>query len=182
MSADAQSTTNAAPAKIQLATFGSGCFWCTEAVFETLPGVKSVVSGYAGGRVPNPTYKQVCSGDTGHAEVVQIEFDPAAVSYESLLDLFWKSHDPTTPNRQGADVGTQYRSVIFCHDEAQKKAAEKSKANAQLRFSLPIVTEILPAPTFYPAEEYHQDFFRRNPHHPYCAAVIQTKLQKLKKP
>jgi peptide-methionine (S)-S-oxide reductase len=167
--------------KTQLATFGGGCFWCTEAVFETFDGVKAVTSGYAGGQAPNPTYKQVCSGDTGHAEVIQIEFDTAKITYEQLLDIFWEAHDPTTPDRQGRDTGTQYRSIILYHDEAQKRAAEKSKAEATKRFKDPIVTEIAPLTKFYPAEEYHQDYFRRNPSAPYCAVVISPKLKKLQK-
>lgn len=181
MNAAPDSQTNSASSKTQLATFGGGCFWCTEAVFETFDGVKSVVSGYAGGATPNPTYREVCSGTTGHAEVIQMEFDPAKISYEKLLDIFWEAHDPTTLNRQGADEGTQYRSVIYYHDETQKKAAEKSKAAAQARFKNAIVTEIAALPKFYPAEAYHQDYFRRNPNAPYCAVVISPKLQKLQK-
>jgi peptide-methionine (S)-S-oxide reductase len=165
---------------VELATFGGGCFWCVEAIFEKLDGVKSVVSGYAGGRKENPTYKEVCSGNTGHAEVVQIEFDPQKISYEKLLEIFWQAHDPTTMNRQGADAGTQYRSVIFYHTEAQKKAAEKSKEAAQWNFTAPIVTEISSLTKFYPAEDYHQDYFRNNPNAPYCSVVIRPKLEKLK--
>lgn len=161
------------------ATFGGGCFWCTEAVFESEPGVKSVTSGYAGGHVKDPTYDQVCDGTTGHAEVIQIEFDPAVVSFERLLELFWDAHDPTTLNRQGADVGTQYRSIILYHDDAQKQAAEKSKAAAQAELNRPIVTEIAPLGEFYPAEKYHQDYFRNNRGAPYCRAVIAPKLKKL---
>jgi len=182
MNTEADSPTNAPPAKTQLATFGGGCFWCTEAVFERLDGVKSVVSGYAGGKTPNPTYKQVCSGETGHAEVIQVEFDPAKISFAKLLETFWQAHDPTTLNRQGADAGTQYRSVIYYHDEAQKQAAEKSKKDAQIQFTAPIVTEIAPMAKFYAAEDYHQDYFRNNPNAPYCSFVIRPKLQKLKKP
>lgn len=167
------------PSKTEKATFGGGCFWCTEAVFEKLDGVISVTSGYAGGHTPNPTYKQVCTGETGHAEVVQIEFDPARITYEQLLQVFWLAHDPTTPNRQGADVGTQYRSIILYHDEAQRQAAERSKDEAQKHFSRPIVTEIVPLKAFYPAEHYHQDFFRNNPRQVYCQAVIAPKLKKL---
>ncbi len=163
----------------QLATFGGGCFWCVEAVFERLPGVQSVTSGYAGSPMPNPDYKQVCSGMTGHAEVVQIEFDPAAISFERLLEIFWLAHDPTTLNRQGADQGTQYRSIILHHDDTQRVAAEKSKTVAQSKFSDPIVTEIVPLEKFWPAEEYHQDFFRNNPRQPYCLATIPAKLKKL---
>ncbi|MBI2924630.1 MAG: peptide-methionine (S)-S-oxide reductase MsrA [Verrucomicrobia bacterium] len=165
----------------ELATFGGGCFWCTEAVFERLDGVKAVTSGYAGGPKANPTYKEVCEGDTGHAEVIQIEFDPAKISFEKLLDLFWDAHDPTTLNRQGADSGTQYRSVIFFHSEAQKTAAEKSKRAAAARFRDPIVTEIAPLTKFYKAEAYHQDYFRNNSNAPYCRVVIRPKIEKLDK-
>jgi len=165
----------------QFATFGGGCFWCLEAFYETFEGVKSVVSGYAGGQTANPTYKQVCGGDTGHAEVVQIEFDPTRISYEQLLEIFWEIHDPTTLNRQGNDVGTQYRSAIYYHDESQKQAVEKSSAAMRKKFDQPITTEIAPLKKFYPAEEYHQDYFRRNPNQPYCAYVISPKLQKLQK-
>ncbi len=167
--------------RTQLATFGGGCFCCVEAVFETVKGVKSVTSGYAGGTAPNPTYKQVCTGETGHAEVVQIEFDPTMVSYEQLLEVFWKAHDPTTPNAQGMDFGTQYRSIILYHDEAQQKAAAKSKQEAAREFRDPIVTEIVPLTHFYPAEDYHQHYFRKNPNAPYCAYVIRPKLKKLGK-
>lgn len=167
--------------KTQLATFGGGCFWCTEAVFELLPGVKRVESGYAGGHVPNPTYKQVCTGETGHAEVIRIEFDPAVVSYERLVEVFFEAHDPTTLNRQGADEGTQYRSVIFYHDDAQKTAAEKGKVAAQAQFDDPIVTEISPLPKYYPAEDYHQDYFKNNPNQGYCSFVIRPKVTKLQK-
>jgi len=164
----------------QRATFGGGCFWCIEAVFESLPGVRSVVSGYAGGRKPNPTYKEVCSGATGHAEVVQIEFDPSVVSYPELLRVFWEAHDPTTLNRQGPDVGTQYRSVIFYHDEAQRIAAAKSKAEMASRRGRVVVTELAPFTAFYPAEPYHQDYYRNNPQQPYCRMFIQPKLEKLR--
>lgn len=169
------------PAKTELATLGGGCFWCTEAVFQMIPGVKSVVSGYAGGKTENPTYKEVCSGNTGHAEVIQVEFDPAQVSYEKVLETFWEAHDPTTLNRQGADVGTQYRSIILYHSPEQKAAAEKSKAEAQKHFSKPIVTEIVPLTKFYRAEGYHQDYFRNNTTQPYCTVVIQPKVDKFKK-
>lgn len=172
--------TSASPAVLQKATFGGGCFWCTEAFFELVDGVKGVVSGYAGGSKLNPTYEDICTGATGHAEVIQVEFDASKVSYEKLLEAFWKAHDPTTLNRQGADEGTQYRSVIFFHDEAQKKAAEASKTAAQAKFPRPIVTEISPLPKFYPAEEYHQDYFRRNPDKGYCRIVIKPKLDKYK--
>jgi len=165
---------------LQKATFGAGCFWCVEAVFEGIEGVHSVVAGYAGGSVPNPTYKDVCSGKTGHAEVAQLTYDSSKVTYEHLLDLFWKSHDPTTLNRQGADIGTQYRSVIFYHDENQKASAEQSKREASKKFTSPIVTEITPLDKFYEAESYHQDYYRNNPMAPYCMFVIRPKLEKLK--
>jgi len=181
LSAPAQPTNTMNPNKTELATFGGGCFWCMEAVFERLPGVKSVTSGFAGGHTANPTYPQVCGGDTGHAEVTQIEFDPATISYEKLLDVFWQAHDPTTLNRQGADEGTQYRSLILYRGEAQKLAAEKSKAAAQRNFTHPIVTEIAPFTKFYPAEKYHQAYYDNNSSAPYCRAVIAPKLEKLEK-
>ncbi|MCX7869630.1 MAG: peptide-methionine (S)-S-oxide reductase MsrA [Terrimicrobiaceae bacterium] len=164
------------------AILGGGCFWCIEAVFERVPGVLSVESGYAGGSTPRPTYEQVCRGDTGHAEVVKIRFDPDKVSFRELLDVFWKAHDPTTKDRQGADVGTQYRSIILALDDRQLEEAMASKDEAQSRFSSPIVTEIRRAGEFYPAEDYHQDFFRNNPGHPYNRAVIEPKLRKLGQP
>jgi len=168
------------PAATQHVTFGGGCFWCIEAVFQRLKGVKSVASGYAGGEVPDPTYKQVCTGETGHAEVVQLEYDPAQVSFETLLKVFWAAHDPTTLNRQGGDHGTQYRSVIFYENDAQKAAAEKSKAAAQPEFKDPIVTQIAPLTKFYKAEDYHQNYFNENgAGNPYCQVVIRPKLQKL---
>ena len=167
--------------KTELATIGGGCFWCMEAIFQRLPGVKSVASGYAGGHTENPTYEQVCSHGTGHAEVIQVEFEPAKISYEQLLDTFWEAHDPTTLNRQGNDVGDQYRSVIFYHSDAQKLAAEKSKAAAQKNFSSPIVTQIAPLKKFYKAEGYHQDYYRSNPNQGYCRAVIKPKLDKFDK-
>ena len=161
-------------------TFGGGCFWCIEAVFQRLHGVKSVKSGYAGGSVPNPTYEQVCSGETGHAEVIQLEFDPAKVSYDKLLEVFWAAHDPTTLNRQGADTGTQYRSAIFYENDGQKAAAEKSKTRAKADFKDPIVTEIAPLKQFYVAEDYHQNYFnRKGARDGYCQMVIRPKLQKL---
>ncbi len=166
---------------MSLATLGTGCFWCTEALLETLDGVKSVISGYSGGHKENPTYKEVCSETTGHAEVVQIVFDPKTISYEEILFYFWQSHDPTTLNRQGNDVGTQYRSIILYHDDKQKAAAEKSKAAAADSFVDPIVTEIVPFEKFYPAEKEHQDFFRNNPANSYCYFVIRPKLQKFNK-
>jgi len=166
--------------KLEKATFGAGCFWCVEAVFQRIKGVKSVVSGYAGGTKPNPTYDEVCTGETGHAEVIQITFNPKEISYEKLLDIFWESHDPTSLNRQGADVGTQYRSVIFYHNEKQKKIAEKSKESVAKIFDKPIVTEIKPLKNFYPAENYHQNYYNRNKYAPYCLLVIRPKLKKLK--
>ncbi len=163
-----------------LATFGGGCFWCVEALFERVPGVRQVVSGYAGGTVSNPTYEAVSSGQTGHAEVVQITFDPGQVSYDELLDRFWQAHDPTQLNRQGADVGTQYRSVIFYHNDAQRIAAEASRdrLEASRTYSRPVVTQIEATPAFYPAEEYHQGYFRSNPHTTYSRFVIAPKLDK----
>ena len=165
----------------ETATLGGGCFWCTEAEFQMLPGVKSVTSGYAGGSTENPTYKQVCTGDTGHAEVIQVEFDPKVVSYEKILQTFWEAHDPTTLNRQGNDSGTQYRSIILYNNDGQRVAAEKSKAEAQKHFKRPIVIEILPLKTFYKAEAYHQNYFRSNPNQPYCQVVIQPKVEKFEK-
>lgn len=164
------------------ATFGSGCFWCTEAVFQQLKGVKSVVSGYSGGQIENPTYAQVCTGMTGHAEVIRVTYDPNVVSYVDLLEVFWKTHDPTTLNRQGADRGTQYRSVIFYHDETQKKLAQeyKTKLDESGAFDSPIVTEISPLKEFYPGEEYHQNYYRNNPDNPYCNAVIKRKVAKFR--
>lgn len=166
-------------ASLETATFGAGCFWCVEAVFENLDGVKSVESGYMGGSVENPTYQQVTTGTTGHAEVTRIYFDPEVIQFETLLDWLWRSHDPTTLNRQGADVGTQYRSAIFYHSEAQKEAAEASRAAAQSDFDAPFVTEITPASEFYVAEDYHQDYYRLNKSAPYCQMVIRPKLKKL---
>ena len=162
------------------AVVGGGCFWCVEAIFQGLPGIKSVESGYAAGQTPKPTYKDVCTGQTGHAEVVKITFDPAVISYDRIIDLFWDAHDPTTLNRQGADEGTQYRSIIIAQNAAQREAAEKSKAAAQSKFRSPIVTEIVDFTEFFPAEEYHQDFSERNPGHPYVRAVIDPKLRKLR--
>ncbi|HYG35400.1 MAG TPA: peptide-methionine (S)-S-oxide reductase MsrA [Clostridia bacterium] len=167
--------------RTETATLGGGCFWCTEAVFQMLPGVKSVTSGYAGGTKENPTYKEVCSGNTGHAEVIQVEFDPSVISFEKVLETFWEAHDPTTLNRQGADTGTQYRSIILYNDEAQKQAAEKSKAQAQKHFKSPIVTEIAPLKTFYKAEGYHQDYYRNNSNQSYCRVVIKPKVEKFEK-
>jgi peptide-methionine (S)-S-oxide reductase len=166
---------------LETATLGGGCFWCTEALFQMLPGVKSVTNGYSGGTTENPTYKQVCTGDTGHAEVIQVTYDPKVVSYEKVLGTFWEAHDPTTLNRQGADSGTQYRSIILYSSEAQKSAAERSKAEAQKHFDKPIVTQIVPLTKFWPAEGYHQDYYHSNPNQPYCRAVIRPKVEKFEK-
>jgi peptide-methionine (S)-S-oxide reductase len=164
-----------------LATFAGGCFWCTEAVFQRVKGVVSVRSGYTGGKKENPTYKDVCSGKTGHAEAVEVRFDPKVVTYRELLDLFWKMHDPTTLNRQGEDIGTQYRSAIFYHGEGQKADAEASRdeLDKSKAFASPIVTEIVPAATFYPAEDYHQNYFNSNREAGYCRMVIAPKLKKM---
>lgn len=169
------------PANAETATFGGGCYWCLEAAFRQLDGVCSVTSGFMGGTLANPTYKQVCEGDTGHAEVVQVVFDPQKTSYAQLLDWFWKLHDPTTLNRQGADEGTQYRSVIFYHSEAQKKQAEASKLAIGAHHSAPIVTEVTAASAFYPAPQDHQDdyYFRNKSKNPYCRIVIEPKLKKV---
>jgi peptide-methionine (S)-S-oxide reductase len=169
--------------RLEQATFGTGCFWCTEAVFEQLRGVKSVASGYTGGNLKNPTYEQVSSGLTGHAEVVQITYDPKVITYPELLEVFWKTHDPTTLNRQGNDVGTQYRSAVFYHNDEQRKEAEhyKKKLDESDAFSDPIVTEITPLGEFYPAEKYHQDYYRSNPTQGYCSLVIRPKVEKFKK-
>jgi peptide-methionine (S)-S-oxide reductase len=168
---------------LQLATFGSGCFWCTEAIFQNVDGVEKVESGYSGGKVKNPTYKEVCSGLTGHAEVIQLTYDPKKVSFDELLEIFWMTHDPTTLNRQGNDEGTQYRSVIYYHNEQQKKLAEeyKQKLSDEGAFDNPIVTEISPSSTFYKAEDYHQNYYNLNGNAPYCAYIIQPKLEKFKK-
>ena len=178
-SISADSMTAGELGELEQATLGAGCFWCVEAVFETLDGVESVVSGYMGGESLNPTYESICTGLTGHAEVVQIHFKPEVITYEALLKRFWLAHDPTTLNRQGADVGTQYRSAIFTHSEEQAELAEASIAEASNLFAEPIVTQIAPADTFYPAENYHQDFYRNNERHPYCQMVIRPKLKKL---
>ena len=169
--------------KSEIAIFGGGCFWCTEAVFTELRGVISVMPGYAGGVISNPTYKQVCSGNTGHAEVIKIEFDPSQISYTNLLTVFFATHDPTTPNQQGGDVGTQYRSIILYTNENQKSDAEKfiKKVNESASEGKPIVTEIKPLEKFYEAEDYHKDFYQKNPSQPYCQIVINPKLQKLEK-
>ncbi len=177
--ADVRTSPDTGPGKTEVATLGAGCFWCVEAVLEQIDGVIDVTSGYMGGHVPDPTYRQVCTGTTGHAEVVQVTFDPAKLPYEKLLEYFWKLHDPTTRDRQGNDVGTQYRSVIFYHSEAQRVAAETSRREAAGAFPRPIVTEIVEAGPFYKAEEYHQDYYRLNKVQPYCRAVIAPKLEKL---
>ncbi len=165
--------------KTEYAVLGGGCFWCMQAVFDRVPGVTSVTCGYAGGHTANPTYEEVCTDTTGHAEVVRIGFDPAKTSYTHLLAVFWASHDPTTLDRQGPDTGTQYRSIILYENEAQKAAAEKSMAEAQAAFSKPIVTQIVPLKKFWPAEAYHQDYFAKHPDRAYCALVIQPKVAKL---
>lgn len=170
-------------AQLKLATFGSGCFWCTEAIFLQVKGVEKVESGYSGGKVKNPTYKEVCSGLTGHAEVIQVHYDSTLISYDELLEIFWKTHDPTTLNKQGADEGTQYRSVVYYHDDDQKKAAEyyKEKLDKSGAFNNPIVTEISPYTVFYKAEDYHQNYYNLNGSAPYCSYVIQPKVEKFKK-
>ncbi|HET6882304.1 MAG TPA: peptide-methionine (S)-S-oxide reductase MsrA [Pirellulales bacterium] len=169
--------------ELEKATFGSGCFWCSEAVFQQLKGVRSVVSGYSGGLAKNPTYHQVCTGETGHAEVIQITYDPKVITYPELLEVFWQTHDPTTLNRQGHDVGTQYRSVIFYHSPKQKELAEhyKQKLDDEHAFHKPIVTEITEFSEFYPAEDYHQNYYNLNKEQGYCAAVIRPKVSKVKK-
>lgn len=181
LSAPAQTTNSMNTSKTEIADFGGGCFWCMEAVFERLPGVISVTSGFAGGTTENPTYEQVCTETTGHAEVTEIVFDPAKISYDQLLNVFWQAHDPTTLNRQGADVGTSYRSIILYRSEKQKLEAEKSKIAAQQNFHNPIVTEIVPLKKFYSAEDYHQKYFDNNSGAPYCRVVIAPKLEKLEK-
>lgn len=177
--ASAQTNKLMNPNKTETATFGGGCFWCVEAVYVRIPGVISVTSGFAGGKTENPTYHDVCNGNTGHAEVTQIVFDPAKVSYDKLLEVFWQAHDPTTLNRQGADEGTQYRSIVLYHDEKQKLLAEKSKLAAAENFHSPIVTEIAPFKKFYPAEDYHQGYYDANSNAGYCQVVIKPKLEKL---
>lgn len=168
---------------MELATFGSGCFWCTEAVFQRIKGVEKVTSGYAGGHVKNPTYRQVSTGTTGHAEALQVEYDPSQISYPELLEIFWKTHDPTTRDRQGNDVGPQYRSVIFYHNEEQKRLAEeyKRKLDEAGIWEDPIVTEITPFTNFYSAEDYHQNYYNENPNQPYCSFIIRPKMEKLEK-
>ncbi len=174
--------TAAAESRLETATLAGGCFWCLEAAYETVRGIVDVVPGYTGGHVTNPTYQQVCTGTTGHAEAVQIRFDPAVVSYRDLLEIFFAIHDPTTPNRQGADIGPQYRSAIFYHSPAQRAEAEQLiRELEQARvFAAPIVTELVPATVFYPAEAYHRHYYRRHPEQPYCQVVIAPKLAKLR--
>jgi len=168
---------------LSIATFGAGCFWCTEAVFLNVKGVKKVVSGYAGGKIKNPTYRDICSGLTGHAEVTQITFDPSEISFTELLEVFWNTHDPTTLNKQGADEGTQYRSVVFYHDGQQQLAAEayKKQLESSKMFKNPIVTEITALNNYYPAEDYHQNYFELNPNQSYCQYVVRPKVEKFKK-
>jgi peptide-methionine (S)-S-oxide reductase len=167
----------------EVATLGGGCFWCLDAIYRDVQGVDRVVSGYSGGHVANPTYEQVCGKRTGHAEVVQVWYDPAVITYDEILYIFWRIHDPTTLNRQGNDVGPQYRSVIFYHDDAQKAAAERTRAEAETGrvWPDPIVTEIVPFETFYEAEGYHQDYFNNNPSQPYCVYVVDPKVRKFRK-
>jgi peptide-methionine (S)-S-oxide reductase len=168
--------------QLEQVTLGSGCFWCTEAVFQQLKGVESAVSGYSGGHLANPTYDQVCTGNTGHAEVIQVTYDPAQISFTDLLRVFWQTHDPTTLNQQGHDVGTQYRSAIFFHDDRQRKLAEeyKRQLDAAGTFAAPIVTEIVPFKKFYPAEKYHQEYYEQNPGQRYCEYVIRPKVEKFR--
>ena len=174
---------NNGSSRTEVATLGGGCFWCLEAVYQELRGVEKVESGYSGGEVPNPTYRQVCSETTGHAEVVQVTFDPDEVSYKDILEVYFTNHDPTTLNRQGADVGTQYRSVIFYHTEEQKRTAEEviSEIEAEGIWNSPIVTEVAPLDEFYVAEDYHQDYFRNNGFQPYCQVIIAPKVAKFRK-
>jgi peptide-methionine (S)-S-oxide reductase len=179
----AAATGQGVAADMAKATFAGGCFWCTEAVYEQIEGVGAVTSGYIGGKVPNPTYKDVCTGLTGHAEAIEIEYDPAVVPFEKLLEVFFATHDPTTLNRQGADVGTQYRSGVYYHDAEQKRIAEEviRRLDASRAFPGKIVTEVMPASIFYPAEDYHQDYFAKNPFQPYCQAVAAPKVAKVRK-
>ena len=169
--------------RLETATLAGGCFWCLEAVYDEIEGVENVTSGYAGGSTPNPTYEQVCSGSTGHAEVVQIEFDPGVISFGEILDVFFTIHDPTTLNQQGNDVGTQYRSAIFYHSPEQEQIARKKIAELEAAklWNAPIVTEVVPITAFYPAEEYHQEYFSRNPYQPYCQIVVAPKVAKARK-
>jgi peptide-methionine (S)-S-oxide reductase len=169
--------------KSDTATFGAGCFWCVEAIFQQLIGVEDVVSGYSGGHIKNPTYKEVCTGTTGHAEVCQIKYDPAVISYEDLLEVFWSVHNPTTLNRQGGDIGTQYRSAIFYHNDTQKSLAEayKARLDSENIWEDPVVTEIVPFEAFYTAEDYHQEYYFENTSQPYCSMVITPKVEKFRK-
>lgn len=169
--------------QLEVATLGGGCFWCLDAIYHDVEGVERIVSGYSGGHVPNPTYEQVCGKRTGHAEVVQVWFDPSVISYEDILYIFWRIHDPTTPDRQGNDVGPQYRSVIFYHDEAQRATAEQTRADTERArvWPDPIVTQIAPFEAFYEAEGYHQDYFANNPYQPYCVYVVDPKVRKFRK-
>jgi peptide-methionine (S)-S-oxide reductase len=176
-------TSPTSPVKADTATFGTGCFWCTEAVFQELKGVLHVTSGYMGGTVPNPTYEEVCTGTTGHAECLQVVYDPTVISFDKLLEVFWESHDPTSLNRQGNDIGTQYRSAIFYHNEEQRQKAEHYKAllNKEGAYPKPIVTEITAASAFYPAEDYHQNYYINHGSQPYCYLVIRPKVEKFEK-
>jgi peptide-methionine (S)-S-oxide reductase len=180
LSASDAPAADAPAAKLESAIIGGGCFWCVEAQYKMLKGVKKVVSGYAGGHVKNPTYKQICQGDTGHAEVIRVDYDPAEITFRDVIDLFWDAHDPTTLNRQGNDVGPQYRSIILVTSDEQKKISEESKVNAEKIIGKPIVTEIVPLEIFYPAEDYHQDYFTNNPYQGYCQAVVRPKVSKFK--
>ena len=176
-------TTETTPPGKEIATLAGGCFWCLEAVFDRLQGVESVQSGYTGGKVVDPTYEQVCGGNTGHAEVVRVTFDPNVIAFRELLGVFFATHDPTTPNRQGNDIGTQYRSAVFYHTPAQKTAAEQliAEFNREKTFGAPVVTEVIPAPAFYAAESYHQRYFENNASQPYCQFVVAPKVAKLRK-
>lgn len=179
----AQASTKKNMKEIEVATLGSGCFWCTEAFFLRVKGIESVVSGYSGGKVKNPTYREVCTGLTGHAEVIQVKFDPTLISYSEVLEIFWNTHDPTTLNKQGADEGTQYRSVVYYHSESQKQTAEdyKKQLDKSGVYKNPIVTEISPFTVFYPAEDYHQNYYALNPNQGYCQYVIRPKIEKFNK-
>ena len=179
MNNETKKSSGEVPKKEEVAIIGGGCFWCTEAVFEMFDGVKEVVSGYAGGATKNPTYKEICTGTTGHAEVIKIVYDPAVISFQKILSVFGECHDPTTLNRQGADVGTQYRSTIMYLSKKQRKLAVAWKKNLTEKFIDPVVTEIVEAPVFYPAEDYHQDYYKKNPNEGYCTFVIRPKLKKL---
>ena len=180
MNNETKKSSGEVPKKEEVAIIGGGCFWCTEAVFEMFDGVKEVVSGYAGGATKNPTYKEICTGTTGHAEVIKIVYDPTVISFQKILSVFGECHDPTTLNRQGADVGTQYRSTIMYLSKKQRKLAVAWKKNLTEKFIDPVVTEIVEAPVFYPAEDYHQDYYKKNPNQGYCTFVIRPKLKKLK--